>query len=125
MISKTKRPLESWEQEQVIRWKNRNKKEYPILELLHCSLNGVRLTPGQAVKCKNQGMVKGIPDLFLPVPSEGYHGLFIEMKRRGGTISPEQKIVIAALENQGYKTVVCYGHIDAIKTIKKYLGIEE
>lgn len=97
-------------------------------------MNGVKLSPGAAVKAKRQGMVKGVPDLFLPIPrdsSQGIHfadyfGLFIELKRKiGGKVSPEQKMFMAALEDQGYMCKVCYGADDAIETIKKYLNIKE
>ena len=118
-------PLEAFEQELIFKWRDENKIKYPELALLHSSGNGLRLTPGQAVKTKKQGLTKGVPDIMLPVPKNNYHGLFIELKRiKGGKVSPEQKIVIAALENQGYKAIVCHGHQEAIETIKKYLGID-
>lgn len=135
MISKTKRPLESWEHEQIFLWRDKMKEQYPILALMHSSGNGLRLTPGTAVKAKKQGLTKGIPDIFLPAPialdNHGFdmcYGLFIELKRADKSksiISPEQKIFMAALENQGYKCVVCYGADEAIETIKEYLGIKD
>lgn len=134
MISKNKKtcPLESWEQEQVFTWRDKMKQQYPILALMHSSGNGLRLTPGTAVKAKKQGLTKGIPDIFLPVAmsidGEDYYGLFIELKRADKSksiISPEQKIILAALNNQGYKAVVCYGHMEAINAIKEYLNIED
>ena len=51
---------------------------------IHCSLNGVKLSGTQAKIAKGQGMLSGVPDLFLPVPKNGYHGLFIEMKSEKG-----------------------------------------
>ena len=99
---------------------------------MHSSGNGLRLTPGTAVKAKKQGLTKGIPDIFLPAPTTTKHGdcygLFIELKRADKSksiISPEQKIILAALKNQGYKAIVCYGHMEAIQEIKKYLGITD
>lgn len=121
---KIKVPLESWEQTEIFKWRDEKKHKWPELALLHSSGNGLRITPGQAVKAKNQGMTKGVPDIFLPVSKNNYHGLFIELKRiKGSKVSPEQKIFIAALENQGYKAEVCYGHKQAIETIKNYFGI--
>lgn len=123
-------PLESEEQEKVFSWINANKKKYPELALAHASLNGVKLSPGAAVKAKKQGMVAGVPDIFLPVAMsierEDYYGLFIELKRiKGSKVSPEQKLFMAALENQGYQCSVCYGADEAIETIKQYLGIKD
>lgn len=132
---KIKAPLESWEQEQIFKWRDENMHKYPELALLHSSGNGLRLTPGQAVKSKKQGLTAGVPDIFLPVskvfdcPQKGfivYHGLFIELKRiKGSKISPEQTVFMAALENQGYMCRVCYGADEAIETIKQYLNIKE
>lgn len=134
MNKPSKIPLESEEQEKVFSWINANKKKYPELALCHSSLNGVKLSPGAAVKAKKQGMVAGVPDILLPVPrdaSQGiyhsdYYGLFIELKRvKGSKVSVEQKLFIAALEDQGYMCKVCYGANEAIETIKNYLNIKE
>ena len=132
MILKPKNncPLEAWEQEQVFLWRDKMKQQYPILALMHSSGNGLRLTPGTAVKAKKQGLTKGIPDIFLPAPTTTEHGdcygLFIELKRKtGGKVSPEQIIMLKALNAQGFLAVVCYGADEAIETIKDYLNIKE
>ena len=59
--------LESAHQQQVIEWARMASRsaKYPMLELLHCSLNGVKLTKTQAVIAKSQGMLSGVPDLFF------------------------------------------------------------
>lgn len=131
-MSKNKTPLESQEQEKVFSWINANKNKYYELALCHASLNGVKLSPGAAVKAKKQGMVKGVPDIFLPVIESSdmtlhpYHGLFIEMKRKKDSkVSQEQTMFMAAVEDQGYMCKVCYGADEAIETIKKYLNIKE
>ncbi len=60
--------------------------------------------------------------MCLPVARNGYHGLYIELKRqKGGTVSETQKSWITALAEQGYKAVVCRGADEAIGTIKEYL----
>ena len=67
--------MEADQQKQVVtwaRWASKSNK-YPMLEMLHCSLNGVKLSPIQASIAKAQGMLSGVPDLFLPVPKNGYH----------------------------------------------------
>jgi hypothetical protein len=94
---------------------------YPELALLNGSLNGVRLTIGQAKKAKAAGMRRGYPDLFLPVARGNYHGLYIELKAKGGRVQPEQKEWLQALREQGYYCSVCYGAMEAWDEIVNYL----
>ena len=67
------------------------------------------------------GMRKGVPDLCLPVPMHGYHGLFIEMKAAGGRLSNEQKGWLKALETFGYRAVVCKGWKAARDELEGYM----
>ncbi len=122
---RTKKPIKHTEanyQQQVVewaRWAHRSGK-YPNLDLLHCSLNGVKLSGTQAKIAKGQGMLSGVPDLFLPVPIGGYHGLFIEMKSDKGRLSTNQTWFLSKVELLGYKIAVCYSANEAIKTIENY-----
>ena len=112
---------EEKEQALIFQWRDANKSFIPELALLHASLNGLKMTKGQAAKARPQ-MLKGAPDMFLPVARKGYHGLFIELKReKGGTVSAYQKKVLYILNKEGYKAVVCRGHDEAIQTIMEYL----
>lgn len=77
-----------------------------------------------AMKMKAEGQKKGMPDLCLPLPKKGFHGLYIELKTKTGRLSPEQKKVISQLNSDGFKAVVCFGHEEAIGEIKNYVGIE-
>lgn len=73
-------------------------------------------------KLKQEGLRKGVPDLFMPIASCNYHGLFIEMKRiKGSVISKEQKEWNILLNKNGYCAVICHGSKDAIDTIDKYI----
>lgn len=117
-------PLESWEQAQIFRWAFVNQLKHPELQLLNGSLNGVRLRPTQWRQVKRQGTRKGYPDINLPVPRRGYHGLYIELKRTvGGKLDPAQKWWAHQLNQHGYMAVVCYGHGEALDTIEWYLNI--
>lgn len=115
-------PTESEEQKQVIRWAELQSHAMPELRLLHHIPNEAKRSPALAARLKAEGMKSGVPDLFLPVPRGGYHGLFVEMKRRhGGTVSDAQREWLAALTEQGYRATVCKGAVEAIDTIKEYL----
>lgn len=68
---RTSRPRatpEADEQAELIRWRDLFVSSEPRLKWLHASLNGVKLTKGQAAKAKVGGMTAGVWDLFLPVP---------------------------------------------------------
>ena len=114
--------LESIQQAQVIEWSRWAYKtgKYPMLNMLHCSLNGVKLSGTQAKIAKGQGMLSGVPDLFLPVPKNGYHGLFIEMKSEKGRLTENQQWFLSKTEGLGYKTSVCYSAKEAIEVIQGY-----
>jgi hypothetical protein len=115
-------PTEHEEQVRVIKWCDAQRD--PRASLIYSHLNGLRAPLGAVVKAKAAGGRKGIPDLFLPVPSQGYHGLYVEMKRlKLGKISPEQKEWIARLGAMGYRVEVCKGHEVAIAIIQDYLGL--
>lgn len=116
-----KKLSEHEEQAIVIGWANVHMKRHPELRWLFAIPNGARVTIGLAVKLKKEGLKKGVCDLFLPVPRNGWHGLFIEMKAEKGVLSAEQKEFIEFAKEQGYKAVVCHGHVEAIDYILDYI----
>jgi hypothetical protein len=111
---------EAIEQAKVIAWARANENNYPYLQLLHCSLNGVKMTKAQAGCAIAQGMLSGVPDLFLPVPKNGYHGLFIEMKYSSNKVTENQEKFLQNAANVGYAISVCYSANEAIKRIEDY-----
>lgn len=111
---------EAIEQAKVIAWARANERNYPYLQLLHCSLNGVKMTKAQAGRAIAQGMLSGVPDLFLPVPKNGYHGLFIEMKYGSNKVTENQEKFLQNAANVGYAVSVCYSANEAIKRIEDY-----
>ena len=122
MVKKKEFLLEWQHQAKIFKWAEHYALENKLIKVLNGSLNGVRLSIGQATKAKRTGMKKGFPDIFLPVPKNDYHGLFIELKREfSGTVSKEQKIWLLALNRQRYLAMVCKGSDDAINLIKQYL----
>src|SRR5699024_8688971 len=70
-----------------------------------------------AKKMKAEGVRRGVPDLFLPVPAGDHHGLFIELKRPGGRLSADQKKWLDFLSGQGYRAVCCTGFDEAAAEI--------
>ncbi|MGN6205965.1 VRR-NUC domain-containing protein [Humibacter sp.] len=74
-------------------------------------------------RAKAEGRKKGVPDICLPVPRGAFHGLFIELKAKGGRPSPEQRQWLQALREQGYAAHLCVGWDDARQTITDYLAL--
>ena len=74
-----------------------------------------------AVNLKAEGVLAGVSDLFLMVAKGEWHGMFIEMKAKTGSVSDKQKDFMAAANAMNYKTAVCYGFDDAKEAITKYL----
>ena len=112
---------EAIEQAKVIAWARANERNYPYLWMLHSSLNGLKRTKNAQGKAKAQGMLSGVPDLFLPVKNNNFVGLYIEMKSAKGRVSVEQSRYLKCAAENGYSVVVCYSAVDAINTIKSYL----
>lgn len=123
-INRLPPPLEASEQRAVIDWAARSQGAYPDLKMLYAIPNGGSRHPAEAANLKRQGVKAGVPDLFLSVARGGYHGLYIEMKRRGEKPRSEQVDWLTALTEQGYYTTVCYGADMAIATLTRYLSMK-
>lgn len=122
---RARRALEHEEQAALMQWAAIEARRDPRLVLLHASQNGLRTTPAMARQAKRCGLKAGVPDLFLPVAALGYHGLFVELKRVGGTpcdVRPEQSWWLEQLNAQGYLATVAYGWQDATAMIRRYLA---
>lgn len=114
---------ERYEQEVLIRWARlmagRDKR---LARLFHVPNGGWR-HPATALAMQRAGVVRGVPDLLLPVPSQGYVGLAIEMKSEKGKLSPEQKDWLEYLGSVGWSTAVCRSFEEAQHVIEHYLEI--
>lgn len=79
---------EATEQERVINWATFYAKDFPELALLHHIPNGGSRNQLEAANLKRQGVKAGVPDLCLPVPRNGKHGLYVEMKWQKNKTTP-------------------------------------
>ena len=112
---------EAQEQIAVMKWAELQSNKYPELKLLFHIPNGSNKSKAQAGLFKAMGLKSGVPDLFLPVARQCYHGLFIEMKTSKGVLSKNQEWWLFELKKQGYMTSVAKGFDEAIKTLKEYI----
>ena len=114
-MSNVYKPSEDSEQEAVV--------EYCRLRsipIIHIPNEGKR-SMSYGAKMKRMGLSKGFPDLFIPKPMNGAHGLFIELKTDTGKISADQEAWLMFLSREGYKAFVCRGFNAAKSVIEKYL----
>jgi hypothetical protein len=110
-------------QANVIQWWSLAHRQWGIDErLLWACPNGGHRHVSVARKLKAEGVRPGIPDLTLAVARHGFHGLFIEMKARGGRVSPDQVAMADLLRRQGYNVIVAWSDAEAIKAIEGYLN---
>ena len=116
-------PNEHGEQAAVVEWAERRAGVYPELRRLFAIPNGGPRLRGEAGRKVAEGLRPGVPDLFLPVASGEWHGLFVEMKRLDGKVSKEQEDWIDYLRYAGYCAEVCYGAAEAIVRIEVYLNV--
>jgi len=117
---------ESVEQQCLFRWAAVSAAAHPELRMMFHIPNGGSRSRAEAGRFKAEGVKAGVPDICLPVPRGGYHGLFIELKRtQGGVVSPEQTEWLEALRTQGYRAEVCRGWESAAHVIKEYLRQKE
>lgn len=121
MDKKIKR--ESDEQIELISWWDEYAEKTGLSKnyLFHIPNGGSR-HPAEAARLKREGVRKGTPDLFLTIPSGGYHGLFIELKRvKGGRITDEQVKFLQYAKSLHYAAFCCRGAEKAKQLILEYL----
>ena len=123
-----KRRLEHQHQVALFQWAKMMSSKYPELQLLFAIPNESFGSNKWAIirmkYLKAEGLKPGVPDVFLPVPRGGFHGLFIEMKVGKRKPTEKQRWWIENLKKQGYKVEVCYSFQEARDLLLEYLGIE-
>lgn len=99
---------------------------YPELgKLLFAIPNGGMRSKATGAKLKEEGMLRGVPDLFFacPSPNKGWHGMFIEMKN--GTApraTKEQEELMEMYTRRGYYCRLCRSFDEFMDIMEKYLA---
>lgn len=106
----------------LIKWANTMLRKWPELRWLHAIPNGGQRNVIVAKKLKAEGVKSGISDLFLPVARNGFHGLYIEMKRLKGKPTETQSEFITFALEQGYHAGVYNGWEAAAEGVINYMG---
>lgn len=115
------------EQRALFDWAAKHEHRLPALRLLFAVPNGRGRSKMEAGKLKAEGVKRGVPDVWLPVPSQGYHGLVIEMKAPGelARCRDDQQQWLDQLQAQGYRTLLSDNWREAWNIIVGYLGRSE
>jgi len=114
------RHLESNLQVACVTWFRLQFPDYQNL-LIHVPNGGYR-NKREAVNLIKQGVVRGVPDLFLAVPKKGFSGVWIEMKSEKGKLTEHQAEMIEALERVGYIALVIRSLDEFMKLVSNYLN---
>jgi hypothetical protein len=77
--------------------------------------NERKATMAQMSRLKAQGVLSGVSDVVLPLRSGEFSGIYCELKKAGGSPSPEQKAFLNGVAAEGYLAVV----INDLETFKK------
>lgn len=108
-------PSEHEEQAGFVQW---FRAKWPRV-LIFAIPNGGKRNISTAKKLKAEGVVPGVPDLFIPA-----WGIWIEMKRqKGGRTSSDQDGMISYLESIGHHVIVGYGATDASDKLLSLLNM--
>jgi hypothetical protein len=77
---------------------------------------------------KMMGLHPGASDLFISYPANGYHGLYIEIKKDGYNFPKadtehiiKQQAFLASKRALGYQALMCVGIDECMKAIDDYL----
>lgn len=91
-------------------------------EVIICSIpNGSGTTASNRLHLHQEGLLAGMPDLFIAEARHGFNGMFVEMKTTKGTESKEQKKIRKQLNDKGYLVFVASSDRTAINLIEDYL----
>ena len=102
-------PSEHAEQREFVSWFRKRHRDVRIIAIP----NGGQRSIATAARLKAEGVMAGVPDLFIPA-----WRVWIEMKReKGGAVSADQKEWIAYLTECGYRCFVARGAEDAKRQI--------
>lgn len=83
--------------------------------------NGFLRTKAMRIRAWREGVHPGVPDIFIPFASKGFHGLFLEFKSPKGTLSKPQTEYLNLARARGYKAEVVRGAEHALRVFSEYI----
>ncbi len=101
-MSRNKVVTEYEMQKEFVKWIRMN---HPTI-LFCATVGGKSCHLIENVKARATGYNKGVPDLLIYEPRNGFHGLAMELKTRTGTLKPEQQVWLDELKSRKYQVCV-------------------
>ena len=96
----------------------------PVLrEHLYHIPNGGKRNAREAARMKRMGVRAGVHDYHLPVPRGAFHGLWIELKAKGGRPTASQLEWRDKMQAQGYAAYIAVGWMQAASVFRWYLAL--
>lgn len=84
--------------------------------------NGGRRNKREAGRLKKMGVKPGVSDYMIPIACGMYHGMWLEIKRKDGRVSPAQKDWMEKMARQRRYVAVAYSLQEAIDKIEHYFS---
>lgn len=122
-IVKTRQPSENEIQTAFFIWLKLHQNRFPELRFCFAVPNGGFRFKATAAAMKRTGTKSGVPDVFLPVARNGFHGLWIEFKTATGGLSDTQKMFTTFLAHQNYKVLICRSWTAGANAVIDYLNL--
>ena len=124
---------EAAEKAALFAWAALNQDVYPDLQYMFAVPNGEKRDKITGARLKAQGVKRGVPDIWLPVPKKVngswfnepdfyYHGIVIEMKVKNNVLSEDQNRYREFLISKNYFYTICFTWIQARDVIVWYLS---
>jgi hypothetical protein len=88
---------------------------------IHHFANERKCTGWYGKHLQAMGVKKGVADIFLAIPHNGYSGLWIELKVLKGKLSAAQKEFLSRKSTRGYLAVSAWGWEAAKEITLDYL----
>jgi len=116
------------EQAALFLWASIYQERIPGIELMFAVPNGGYRLGKTARDLREEGVKKGVPDVWLPVKgiyeNRPVVGLVIEMKFDRNKPTKEQKWWLERLAENSWRTVVCYSWREAAKAICEHCLVD-
>lgn len=112
---------------QIAEWASLNSRKCPALKMFFAVPNGGARHIVVGAKLKKEGVKKGVFDIFIDYPSQGYHGFRGETKtlKPKGYLTKEQKEWGKKWQELGYYTCVFRSLEEFIEEFNFYLNGEK